>query len=474
MIFCALRYQRLALMCACLVGLSSLPAQSQGLRSAPRTGSQPALIGLPAPSPAAGSTGQRFLDFIVAVVNSEPITNHDVNLELQRVLLQFEQMRRPRPDPASLQRDVLERLINEKTQLQLAKQTGIRIEQTLVDQAEQNIALQNKIDVAELRRRVAAEGTSVQKFQTQLRDQLTLTRLRERDVEPRVRISDLEVEQYIKEQTDKPVDPASQQINIAQILVAVSESATPGQVEALQAKARQVLERARAGEDFAQLARELSDAPDRVNGGQLGLRAFDRYPPLFLEATQNLLTGGVSELVRSGAGFHVLKVIEKRQSEASGLPPSTVTQSRARHILLRPSAQLSEAAALARLNDYRRRIQRGQSDFAALARENSQDGSAPQGGDLGWASPGQFVPEFEAVMNRLVPGQISEPLISRFGVHLIQLMERRTAALSAREQREMVRSMLREKKLDEAFVTWAQEVRGRAYVELRDPPELEN
>jgi peptidyl-prolyl cis-trans isomerase SurA len=182
----------------------------------------------------------------------------------------------------------------------------------------------------------------------------------------------------------------------------------------------------------------------------------------------------VSDVVRSGAGFHVLKLIEKRQPDAAGLPPSTVTQSRARHILLRPSGQLSEAEALARLNDYKRRIQLKQSDFAVLARENSQDGSASQGGDLGWASPGQFVPEFEAVMNRLQPGQISEPLISRFGVHLIQLIERRAQALAPREQREMVRSMLREKKLDEAFLTWAQDVRGRAYVELREPPQLEN
>ena len=468
-----MNFRVLAFISVLLATWVSFSAQAQGLRPGARTAPVP-LIGLPAAPPAASSIAQRPLDFIVAVVNSEPITNHDVNLEMQRVLQQIEQLRRPLPDMAVLQRDVLERLINEKTQLQLARQTGVRVEQTSVEQAEQNIALQNRIDVAELRRRVALEGTSVKQFQNQLRDQLTLTRLREREVEPRVRISDLEVDQYIKEQSEKPVDSASQLINIAQVLVAVPETATPTQVEALKSRASGVLQRARAGDDFAVLARELSDAQDRNNGGQLGLRPADRYPPLFLEATQNLVVGGVSDVVRSGAGFHVLKLIEKRQPDAAGLPPSTVTQSRARHILLRPSGQLSEAEALARLNDYKRRIQLMQSDFAALARENSQDGSASQGGDLGWASPGQFVPEFEAVMNRLQPGQISEPLISRFGVHLIQLIERRAQALAPREQREMVRSMLREKKLDEAFLTWAQDVRGRAYVELREPPQLDN
>jgi peptidyl-prolyl cis-trans isomerase SurA len=225
--------------------------------------------------------------------------------------------------------------------------------------------------------------------------------------------------------------------------------------------------RARAGEDFGTLAREFSDAPDRdKTGGQLGLRSADRYPPLFIQATQPLRAGDIAGPVRSDAGFHVLKVVDKRQAS---LPGMTVTQSQARHILLRPSAQLSESVAKERLTDFRRRILAGQADFGTLARENSQDGSAREGGDLGWASPGQFVPEFEDVMNRLAPGQISEPLVSRFGVHLIQLVARRETTLSPREQREIVRNLVREKKLDEAFKTWAQEVRGRAYVEFRDP-----
>jgi peptidyl-prolyl cis-trans isomerase SurA len=214
--------------------------------------------------------------------------------------------------------------------------------------------------------------------------------------------------------------------------------------------------------------RELSDSKDRDNGGQLGVRTANRYPPLFLEATQSLPVGGISGLVRSGAGFHILKLIERR---SAGLPPMTVTQTRARHILLVPSAQLSEATARDKLNDFKKRIQSGQTDFATLARENSQDGSAAGGGDLGWANPGQFVPEFEEVMNRLAPGQISDPLISRFGVHLIQVLERRNATLGEREQREMIRNMLREKKYNEVYTAWVQDVRGRAYVELRDAPQ---
>ena len=435
---------------------------AQGLRSATRT--TPAVGAVPASAQGA----VRQADFIVTVVNSEPITNHDVAVEVQRAQQQYAQQRQVPPDTRELTRQVLERLINEKAQLQLARESGIKVDEPSVDQAEQSVAMQNQLSVDELRRRVAQDGINPKQFRDQLRNQLLLTRLREREVEPRVQVSDLEVDQYLQEQLANSNVPANQQINIAQLLVAVPENASEAQLVTLQAKAQRALERARAGEDFATLARELSDAADRTNGGQLGLRPADRYPPLFLDATKSLAVGGISGLVRSGAGFHVLKLVEKRNA---GLPPVVIMQSRARHILLRPSAQLSEAAARDKLNDFRRRIQAGQTDFATLARQNSQDGSAEQGGDLGWAYPGQFVPEFEAVMNRLAPGQIGEPLISRFGVHLIQLLERRNTTLSEREQREMVRNMLREKKLDEAYANWVRDVRARAYVEMREPPQ---
>ena len=449
-----------ALTVASFVALAGLSVQAQGLRpSAGSAVAAPAIRMQP-------ETAQQ-ADFIVAVVNSEPITNSEVQREVQRVMQQMAQQRAPQPDRKELARQVLESLINQKAQLHLARESGIRVEESAVDQALQNIARQNQLTVAELERRIAAEGLVLSQFRTQLREQVMLTRLRERDVEPKVKISDLEIDQYLQEQQNNK-DPSAIEINLAQILVSVPDAATPAQIAVLQAKAQGALARARAGEDFALLVREFSDASDRANDGQLGLRTANRYPPLFLEATQNLTVGGISDLVRSGAGFHVLKVIEKK---GGGMPAMTVTQSRARHILLRVSAQLSESAARDKMSEFRKRILAGQADFAVLARDNSQDGSAAQGGDLGWASPGMFVPEFEEVMNRLAPGQISEPLVSRFGVHLIQLMERRDVPLTLREQREQVRALLREKRLDETYATWAQDLRGRAYVDLREPPQ---
>ena len=408
--------------------------------------------------------GTRQADFVVALVNSEPITNSELQTEVKRALQQLSQQRRPLPDKNELTRQVLERLIGDRIQLQLANQSGIRIDDAAVDLAEQNIARQNQLGVAELRRQLLADGVSASQFRAQLREQLTLTRLRERELEPRVRVTELDIDQYLREAQSNS-DPATRQINLAQILVAVPDDANDVQVATLQARAEALLARVRAGEDFNNLARTASDAPDRSNGGQLGLRTADRYPSLFVDATRALAVGEVSALVRSGAGFHLLKVMERQDAN---LPPTAVTQTRSRHILLRPSAQLSEAAARDRLLAYRAQIQAGQADFAALARQHSQDGSAAQGGDLGWTSPGMFVPEFEQLMNRLAPGQVGEPLVSRFGVHLIEVLERRRVETSQREQREAVRGLLREKKLDEAYLLWAQDQRSRAYVELRE------
>ncbi|MEI6733084.1 MAG: peptidylprolyl isomerase [Comamonadaceae bacterium] len=448
-----------ALLVASFSVLASLPSSAQGLR--------PSLGLSSVPAPRTQPEVQQAADYIVAVVNSEPVTNSEVQREVQRLAQQLAQQRRALPDRKEVARQVLENLINQKVQLQSASESGVKVDEAAVDLAVQNIARQNQMEVTELQRRIAEDGMVFSQFRNQLRDQLILTRLREREVEPRVRISDLEVDQFLRDQQNN-TDPANTEINLAQILVSVPDAATVEQIAALKGKAQKAFERARGGDDFVALVNEYSDAADRANGGQLGLRTADRYPPLFLEATQNLDVGAVSAVVRSGAGFHILKLLERRNTS---LPPMTVTQSRARHILLRVGPQLSETAARDKLAEFKKRIVAGQADFAALARENSQDGSAAQGGDLGWANPGMYVPEFEEVMGRLAPGQISDPLVSRFGVHLIQLQERRNSTLSLREQREAVRAVLREKKLDESYVNWAQDLRGRAYVEMREPPQ---
>lgn len=415
----------------------------------------------PAPSRAA--------DFIVAVVNSEPITNSEVRARLARVQQQMALERVPEPPRAELVRQVLERLIMERAQLQLARQNGLKVDEGAVDESEQSIARQNGVDVAQLRQRLAAEGVSQAAFREDLQNQLLLTRVRERESDTRVRVSELEVDQWLREQ--QAASPVAVELNLAQVLVAIPENASAAQLEALTAKARRVQAQARAGDDFAALVRQSSDAVGAApggtgNGGAFGLRPTDRYPTLFLEATASLPVGGVSEIVRSGAGLHVLKVLEKR--ETGGL---TVIQNRTRHILLRVSPQLTEVIARQRLADYRRRALANETDFAALAREHSQDGSAAAGGDLGWASPGMFVPEFEEVMNSLTPGQIAEPFVSRFGVHLVQLLERRSGVPSVREQRDIARNQIRQKKGDEAYTQWAQGVRGRAFVDLREPPQ---
>jgi len=451
------------LLCITLIGLClaawSALAQAQVLRPSTALGGLRPL--------AAQEPSQNGGDFIVAVVNAEPITNNEVRSQVLRLEQQLSQQGTSLPPRSELSARVLDRLVLERAQLQVARDTGVRADDAAVDLAEQTVARQNQISVSELRRRLGQEGISVEKFRSDLREQLLLGRLREREVDARVRISETELDQFIREQ-EGGTDASNLELNLAQILVAVPETASEAQLGALAARAKRALERARAGEDFAALAREFSDAPERNNGGSLGLRNAQRFPDLFVNAVSALPVGAVTEPLRSGAGFHILKLIEKKKA---GMPSVNVTQTRARHILLRPGPQLNERVAVERLAEFKQRMLSGQAFFANLAREHSQDGSAQAGGDLGWANPGQFVPEFEEVLNTLAPNQISDPVVSRFGVHLIQALERRVTTLSEREQREIARGLLRQKKTEQALSIWVQDVRGRAYVELREPPQ---
>lgn len=414
------------------------------------------------PLDASAQAARRSGDYIVAVVNQELVSNSEVQQRLQRAEQDAARNNTRLPDRDTLQRELLDQLIDERAQLSSARDSGVRVDDTEIDRAVTNVAAQNQITVPQLRERLRTEGMDYTRFRTTLRDQIMLERVREREVQARIRINDADIESWLSEQREK--NGAATEYNVAQILLSVPENAAPALVAQRRQQGVLLLQRLRAGEDFATLVREASDGT-KERGGEIGLRRADKLPDLFVEAISPLRAGEVApQVLRSGAGFHVLKLVERREATL------TVSQQHARHILLRPGPKLTQEAAVRRLAGFKRQVEAGTAKFEDLARQHSDDGSAANGGDLGWASPGQFVPEFEQAMTTLRPGSIADPVVSRFGVHLIQLLERRDQRLEAREQREMARTALREQKYEDAYTDWAREVRARAYVELRDPP----
>lgn len=452
-----------ALLLAGGIALVGMSAQAQGLQ-VPR-GANASPPGTPVPA-VRQAPQARPADYVVAMVNAEPVTNNEVRERALRLSQQMALQGGEPPSDQALLQMALEMLIDERLQMQVAEQAKIKVDAAAVAQAEQRVAAQNRMSLDEVLKRLQADGISREQFRQTLRVQLTMSRLREREVESRVKVSENEVDQLLAQLRDAP--PEDLEINIAQVLVAIPESATQAQRDALQARAQRVFERARAGEDFAALAREFSDGPEGKSGGALGLRPAERYPEIFVEAIKNLALGSVTGPLRSGAGLHVLKLVDRNQR---GGIPNTVTQTRVRHILLRSSPQLSESQALERLESMRRALATGQADFAALARQHSQDASAKEGGDLGWSVPGQFAPEFEDIMNALAPGDVAAPATTRFGVHLIQVQERREAPLSETDRRIIARNMVRQRKAEEAYNLWIQEMRGSAFLQTRQPPQ---
>jgi peptidyl-prolyl cis-trans isomerase SurA len=418
-----------------------------------------------APPAAAQATAPRVRngDYIVAVVNSELVTAAEVERRVQQARAEGARGAGRVPSEAELRRQAVDALIEERVVVTHARDSGARVDEPELDRAVRSVAAQNQLNLEQLRARLAAEGIDYPTFRANLRDQILVERVREREVYQRIRVSDEDVERFLEARRAESAGEA--ELNLAQVLVAVPEGASDAVVAERRARAETALARVRAGENFALVARELSDDPSRERGGEIGLRPPARLPDLFVEATKALPVGGVATApVRSGAGFHVLKVLERRE------PGSTVTQTRARHILLRVSPQLDAQAAAARLAEFRRQIDGGQRRFEDIARQYSEDGSAAAGGDLGFSVPGTMVPEFEEAMNRLPVGGVSQPVVSRFGVHLIQVTERREVPLDAAQQREQARNVLRERKFEEAFAEWARELRARAYIELREPP----
>lgn len=433
---------------ALALGLAAAAAQAQG----------PAR---PAPKAPAPTAAPRTVDFIVAVVNRELVSNAEVQSRAAQLEANARSAGRV-PPREELLAAALDQLIDERAQLTYARELGMRLEESEIDRGVASVAQQNQITVAQLRERLKNEGFDYERFRRNVRDQMLLERVRDREVQDRVKITDAEIDAWIAREIAARQSDATYEI--AQLLVAVPDGADAAQRAALKAKAEAALARARAGEDFDALVKALSDGP-KERGGSLGPRPVERLPDAFVEAVRPLASGQVAAtLVSSGAGFHVLRLV---QGPADGM---TVTQHRARHILLRPGPNLTQGEAGARLAQIKREIESGQRRFEEVAKVVSQDGSAPQGGDLGWAGPGQFVPEFEQVMKALRPGEISEPVPSRFGVHLIKLEERRSVPMSVRDQREAARNALREQKSDAAYEEWAKEVRDRAYVERREAP----
>ena len=403
-------------------------------------------------------------DFIIVVVNQELVTHGELQSRLARIREDAAGGGQQLPPPADLRKQVLDALIDERVQVTNARETGPKIDEAELDRAVANVAVQNQMTLPQLRARLQQQGLSYGSFRNNVRDQLSVERVREREVNQRIRITDAEVDALIEER--RAASGKTAQLNVAQILVTVPEGASAEVVAQRRARAEAALARVNGGEDFSAVAREISEDGNKAQGGVIGMRPADRLPDLFVENVRATKVGAVSPAVlRSDAGFHVLKLLARQEGAAF-----TAMQTRARHILLRVSPQLSAEAAGRRLAEFKRQIVAGTRGFEQLARENSEDGSAPIGGDLGWTSPGTFVPEFEEALNNLQLSGISEPVVSRFGVHLIQVLERREIVLDQKQQREQARNVLREQRFEEAYVDWVRDLRSRAYVEMREAP----
>lgn len=404
------------------------------------------------------------VDRIVAVVNDEAITMGELQARLASVLRQMREQNVPLPPQEVIERQMLERMITDRVQLQEAKESGVLVSNDELDDSLQRIAENNKLSLAAFREALEKDGIRWGKFREEIRSEITLARLREREVSRRASISDGEIDNYINN-PDSGAQTEKMLVNLSHIVLQVPENATPDQLMRIGTRAQTALTQVQNGEDFAKVAASFSNAPDGLKGGALGLRPIDRLPLLYAELAKKLQQGEVSEIVRSPAGFHIVKLIEKRNGEAKPLNAST-QQTHARHILIKVNELISAAEAEHKMQALKERLDNG-ADFAELARQHSNDLSAAKGGDLGWLYAGDTVPEFEAAMNALQINQISAPIQSPFGFHLIQVLARRVGELSVERQRMAARQVLRERKADEVYQDWVRQLRDRAYVEDR-------
>lgn len=407
------------------------------------------------------------VDAIVAVVNTDVITVKELDDRLQLVEQRMKRQSMQLPPRDLLQKQLLERLIVNRAQMQLAREGGIRVDDIMLDRAVARIAEQNGTTVQALRDQLERDGIPFARFREEIREEITLQRLREREVDNRLQITESEIDNFLAASGGQ-TDAGQQEVNIAQILIRVPENASPQQIADRKKRAEEAMAQLKAGGDFSKVAASFSDAGDALSGGDLGWRSPSRLPQLFVEATEKLSDGQVAPLVRSANGFHVLKLVGRRSaSVVKAGPTSTVQQTHARHILIKVNQIVSAADARRKLVELKDRLDNKAAKFEELARLYSNDGSASKGGDLGWIYPGDTVPEFERAMNSLKPGEVSQPVESQFGYHLIEVIERKAEEVSKERQRMVARQALREQKLEEAYEDWLRQLRDRAYVEYR-------
>lgn len=418
------------------------------------------LCGVPS-APAQLTTGRVILlDRIVAVINEDVVTRRDLDDRLRVVMTQLRQQGTPPPATEILEKQVLERMIYSRVQLQLAKETGLRVDDGQLDKALARIAEDNKISLAQMRATLEKDGVIFAKFREDIRDEIILSRLREREVDNKITVADSEIDNLLT--AIQLQEGKTEEFDLSHILIRVPEQVSPEQLRDRRGRAEQALAQIRGGADFRQIAASFSEAPDAVQGGAMGWREITRLPTIFAEAVRGMKAGEVSGVLRSPNGLHIVRVNDRRGQNS----PVIVSQTHPRHILIKTSEVVSENEARERLVKLKERLDNS-ADFAELARLQSEDASASRGGDLGWLSPGDTVPEFEKAMDALKPGEVSAPVRSQFGWHLIQVIERRNEDMSKQQQRLQARMSLRAQKADEAYQEWLRQLRDKAFVEYR-------
>ncbi|OWY35200.1 peptidylprolyl isomerase [Herbaspirillum aquaticum] len=426
----------------------------------------PAAPAAPAPASASARVEPRPVDSILVVVNNEVITRQEVAERLASVEKRMAAQNVQLPPRQQLVRQLVERMIVERAQAQMAKENGIVVDDAMLDRAMQRIAEQNKLSIPEFRTRLEAEGMNYASFREEIRREILSQRLREREVDNKVVVTESEIDNYLAAEANAGGE--RQELDIAQILIRVPENASPEQLAARRERAEDVLRQLKTGADFAKTAAAYSDSSDALSGGDLGWRPADRLPQLFLDGVAKLQDGQVSGLLKSGNGFHILKLVGRRAAGNTQAAAPAVQQTHVRHILIKVNQVVTAAEAKRKLTELKERLDHGSATFEELAKLYSNDLSASKGGDLGWIYPGDTVPEFERAMDQLKPGEVSQPIETPFGYHLIQVVERKTDDASKERTRQAARQAIRDRKIEEATEDWMRQIRDRAYVEYRN------